>query len=153
MSKVFDIPQELIERVHNVWLAIRSLYPLDALKFKDYCAMVADQFETLYPDYEICPSLHRILRHGYMLVEACPDTLSLGHYSEEGLESSNKYVKSFAITRSRQMSRRMRLNDTFQRLLDGSDPILLSKRMKRIKKKMEKRKYPDEVLNLFKFQL
>ena len=113
-----------------------------------YCSQIADLYESLYPTMEMCQSLHRILRHGWMLVEATPDTLTVGQYSEEGGEANNKYIKAYMIQRSRQMSRKFRISDTFQRLMDTSDPVGLSKRAKRLNKK--KPDYPENVVKMFK---
>ena len=148
LSEILGIDEDLIIGISNVWIALKSNEPLDALEFGMYCSQLADLYEGLYPTMEMCQSLHRILRHGWMLVEATPETLSLGQYSEEGGEANNKYIKAFMLQRSRQCTRQYRLSDTFQRLMDTSDPVGLSKREKKLNKK--KPKYPEAVVKLFK---
>ena len=148
MAEIFGIDEDLIVGISDIWIALKCQEPLDSVEFGRYCSQIADLYESLYPTMEMCQSLHRILRHGWMLVEATPENMTMGEYSEEGSEANNKYIKAYMIQRSRQITRESRLADTFQRLMDTSDPVGLSKRAKRLNKK--KPKYPENVIRMFK---
>ena len=102
---------------------------------------------------EMCPTLHLILHHGWMLLEAIPETMNVSMYNEEGLEAVNKRIKHYEVYRARQTSRKNRLGDVFQRINDFSYPVILDKIAKR-SKKSKITHFPDlEVIKLLPLEI
>ena len=147
LAELYNIDLEIVVGIIDCWIALKT-EDIDALAFKEFGYHLCDRYDELYPWAEMCQSVHKVLRHGWLMMEACPETLSLCIYSEDGMEASNKYLKTFAVSRSRQMTRKNRLQDTHQRMLDMSDPILLSKRAKKMNKR--KLELTPGVINLLK---
>ena len=75
--------------------------------------------------YPMCPTLHKILYHGGEIIRLLPPSILIGFLSEEPSESSNKDVKKFLLEHSRQKSLETRNIDTFHRMMERSDPIIM----------------------------
>ncbi len=66
---------------------------IDAEKFKEYCLATAQLFVQLYPWYNMPQSLHKILIHGWQVIDQM--VLLIGMMSEEAQEACNKDFKKF----------------------------------------------------------
>ena len=143
LAKVLGISVKLVKAIIVIWKALRCGVRLDSTKFKKYCRMVLKMYEKEFPWAEMCPTLHLILHHGWMLLDAIPETMTIAMFNEEGLEAVNKKIKHYEVNRARQTSRRNRLSDTFQRINDFSYPVILDKIAQR-KKKAKKSSILDQ---------
>ena len=148
LAEALDLDYEFILGLSHAWIALKCPEPIDSQLFKAFGENLAKRYEELYPWAEMCQSMHKVLIHSWMMMEACPETLSLSYYSEEGMEASNKHLKSFIVSRARQTSRQERLQDTHQRMLDGSDPKILAKRAKKLRRL--RKSLPAPVLAMLK---
>ncbi len=159
--RVFDEPEflsqqsglslDLILGYRTLWIALASSLPLCPQKFKSFC----EKIKALYVEecgwYKMPPTLHKILEHASDILELFPATISSGQMSEEPQESSNKDVKSFQIQHSRQTSLKERNLDTFHRMMDRSDPVILSYLFQKKKNRRNKDEaFPPDVLALCK---
>ncbi|XP_031782937.1 uncharacterized protein LOC116416855 [Nasonia vitripennis] len=80
------------------------------------------RYVELYPWYYMPPSIHTILIHGHLIVQAV--VLLIGMFSEEAQECKNKDIKRYRENHSRKTSRTETNMDTFKRLLLSSDPLI-----------------------------
>ena len=86
------LPVELVNGIHNIWIALASGLPIDPEKFDSYCKNVANIYETALDDgkggvwYPMCPSLHKILYHGGEIIRLLPPSIFVGMLSEEPSE-------------------------------------------------------------------
>ena len=83
------------------------------------------------------------------MIRLFPPTITSGMLSEEGSESANKDIKAWQNTHSRQSDPVKRNLDTFNRLLDRSDPLVLMNFDTKKNKKIYE-PFPKEVLDLCK---
>ena len=150
LSDCLGLPLEFIKKIIHVWIAIRSNLKLCPKKFKEMCDGVFTLYKKHFPWAEMCPTLHRVLAHGWIILEKFPDTMTVAMVSEEGLEHNNKWIRDFVLRRAFHSSRKRRLQDVMKRLMDRSDPIILSKVLARRKAKVHETKYPLEVFLLQK---
>ena len=81
-------------------------------------------------------------------MELFPATITSGQLSEEPAEASNHDVKAFQVDHSRQCSVVMRNEDTFNRMMDRSDPKVASHLVDKKLRKRSKDAFPKEVLDL-----
>ena len=89
--------------------------------------------------YNIPPTLHKVLVHGREIIEATP--VAIGITSEEGSESNIKFARRFYKHHTRKNCQGNTMYDLFHRLMDVSDPIILSKQC--IPKQLSARKNSD----------
>ena len=69
LCEILRLPLPLVLKLRNVWIALRQQQePIDAESFEKYCSEIVEEYELLFPFAEMCQSVHRILRHGWMLV-------------------------------------------------------------------------------------
>ena len=76
-----------------------------------------------------------------------PATIRCGMTDESPLEHVNKFIKDFLVNHSRQISYEARNEDTMNRLLDQSDPLVLVTYDTQAKSGPI-HPYPEAVLNL-----
>lgn len=143
VSNITGFDLDLLKRFGVIQTALASGCPINIEAFRKYGLDTNQLYEELYPWYYMPPSLHIILIHGADIMETLE--LPMGAYSEEALEASNKYVRSFREFRSRKISREANLQDVFCRLLLNGDVYLSSKRSYPA---TSKESYPPEVQQL-----
>ena len=90
-AAIINIDVHLIKRIYAVLCTLSSGFMIDADKLKDYCLEPAKLFIQLYPWYYMSQSLHKILIHGWQVVDEM--VLPIGMMSEEALEAQNKDFK------------------------------------------------------------
>ena len=81
---------------------------------------------TQFPWANISPSLHKLLAHSTELIKECNDGYGLKSFSEEGVESSNKFIRRYREHLARKNSFSLNIRDIMIRLLCHSDPLLNS---------------------------
>ena len=153
LAEVFGLSFDLVNGIITVWKSLRCGFTPDPSRFKKYCLKLVRLYEAELDWAEMCPTLHLILHHGWMLLEAIPETMNVSMYNEEGLEAVNKRIKHYEVYRARQTSRKNRLGDVFQRINDFSYPVILDKIAKR-SKKSKITHFPDlEVIKLLPLEI
>ena len=75
-----------------------------------------------------------------------PHTITLGMLSEEPTEHDNKNIKDFGVNRAQQKSCLCRALDVFTRMLDRSDPIIMSHYQARRITKKHRKPLPEAVI-------
>ena len=68
-APIINVDVHLIKRIYVVLCTLSSGFMIDADKLKDYCLETAQLFIQLYPWYYIPQSLHKILIHGWQVVD------------------------------------------------------------------------------------
>ena len=144
-----NVPIQFVKGIYVIWLALASSLPISPQKFQTYCDSVKECYVQNVDWYPLSPTLHKILEHGSQVLELFPDSITSGLLSEEPGESSNKDVKKFQIEHSRQDSVEHRTLDPFHRLLERSDPRILSILAEQSNSRRKNQDvFPNEVLNL-----
>ncbi|MBY0580758.1 MAG: hypothetical protein K2P53_03655, partial [Rickettsiales bacterium] len=92
-ASIMNIDVDLMKRLHIILATISSGYEINSSKFKTFCLETASLYVFLYPWYPMTQTLHKILIHGYEVIELF--TLPLGMFSEEAQEATNKVFKIF----------------------------------------------------------
>ncbi len=94
--------------------------------------------------YNIPPTLHKVLVHGKEIVQATP--MPVGWTSEEGSEANTKFARRFHTNHTRKTSQEDTMSDLFNRLIDISDPVIVS--YSKEKKKLPEF-IPEDMAGLF----
>ena len=68
-AAIINVDVHLIKRIYVVLCTLSSGFMIDADKLKDYCLETAQLFIQLYPWYYMPQSLHKILIHGWQVVD------------------------------------------------------------------------------------
>ena len=121
-AAIINVDVHLIKRIYVVLCTLSSGFMIDADKLKDYCLETAQLFIQLYPWYYMPQSLHKILIHGWQVVDEM--VLPIGMVSEEALEARNKDFKKFREFFSRKCSRLKTNEDLLRRFMCSSDPVI-----------------------------
>ena len=74
-------------------------------------------------------TLHGVIHHSVQLI-ALNESNGLGILSEEGLEANNKYIRRYSELLSRKSSQIEQMTDVMGRLLERSDPLISTEKMK-----------------------
>ena len=112
-----------------------SEYAIDSEKFGKLC----EETKKIYLKdektkwYNIPPTIHKILEHGKGIIEHCP--VPIGLTNEEASEANNKILRKVCSHHTRKTSWADGMSDTFHRMMDLSDPVVLEKSHQRKKKK------------------
>jgi hypothetical protein len=137
---------DLIKRLLSILIIINSYYEISINSFKEYCMNTAKLFNELYSWFYMPCSLHKILIHGHLIINALD--LPIGAYSEEAQESRNKDNKNYRLNHSFKGSRIQTFTDQINYLLLTSDPKISDLIIKGINKKKEIKLKPLDVLTL-----
>jgi hypothetical protein len=93
-------------------------------QFNKFCEQTLQQYMMDCGWYSLPPTLHRVLVHGKEIIEATP--LALGATSEEGSEANAKFARKYLKHHTRKTSQKETMFDLFHRLLDISDPFVVT---------------------------
>lgn len=69
LSLILGIELDIIKRFHVILIAINCYYPLDSQIFKIFCFETFTTYIRYYSWYPMSPTLHKILVHGYKILE------------------------------------------------------------------------------------
>ena len=127
-ERTTGVPAELVEAFRDVWIMFKATFRLCPDKVQQECAKILARYKELCPWGHLPPTIHKALVHGHLYLRKVPETLTLGHFSEEPLEASHKTLRHIEHCNARQFSREMKLLDVMKRLLDLSHPVILAKR-------------------------
>lgn len=125
-SKITGIDMELLRRINIILMAINSKHKINPEKFGKYCLDIIKQLITLYPWKDMTPTVHKVLRHGEVIIAF--NILPLGELTEEPQEARNRDFRHIQQFHSRKCSRESQNEDIFKNLLLSSDPVLSSMR-------------------------
>lgn len=144
-AEITKIDLVLIKKIHIIMIAVASGFEIDVDRFRSYVHETARYFTSLYPWYNMSPTMHKYLIHGPEIISCA--LLPIGQLSEEAQEARNKDFKRYREHNSRKCNRSKSNTDIFNLFLVSSDPVITSKR------KIKKNKHeniPVEALQLLK---
>ena len=135
----------------RMWRLFRSSLPLDPELIKKEGERLITLYERHFDWAELCPTIHKILAHGWWLIQNLPETLVVGMMSEEALEHNNKSLKFQGSKRVFMSSRKRRLTDLTTRQLVRSSPSVLMPLVEKTRKKRKRTEnYPKEMTKFCK---
>ena len=77
-ANIMNIDADIMKRLHTTLATMSYGYDVNSSKFKTFCWETASLYVDLYPWYPMIQTLHRILIHGYEVIELF--TLPLGMF-------------------------------------------------------------------------
>ena len=134
-----------MHRLGIILRVISSTYKININNFQTYCQNTAEEIVSVYPWYQIPPSLHIILIHGASIIQNT--LLPIGKLAEEAIETTHKVIRRFRRHHARTTSRVQNNEDVFKRLLINSDPKISKIRCKFVPK-TKSYKISEEMKNL-----
>jgi len=132
-AEIIGVSPMLVSNLDIIWRTMASNYQINSREFEEFCKQTLDIYLSEVGWYNIPPTIHKVLVHGRAIVDACP--VALGLTSEESSEANNKFIRKFLLQHTRKTSHLDTMTDLFHRLMAVSDPCLLSKSLKKNKKK------------------
>ena len=148
-AELIGVDEELVYRIHVIWIALASGLPICPFKFEKFCQETRKLWDKECGWYGPCPSLHKVLEHGGEMIALFPPEITAGMLSEEPAECSNKDVKYIQKELAFQGDYEKKALQVFHRLLERSHPEI---QQFYIKKKVENKhshaSYPSEVLDM-----
>ncbi|XP_032308872.1 uncharacterized protein LOC116656398 [Drosophila ananassae] len=124
LSSILGIDHNLIQRLHIILIAINCHYPINSEKFKLFCFETFTIYRSNYFWYPMSPTVHKILVHGYIIIEK--SIVPVGSLAESASEARHKLFKADRQNHARKCSRIDNMSDVFHRAMDSSDPLLSS---------------------------
>lgn len=118
--------EELIHRFGIIFKTITSGF---SKEFKVFCLETDQLFVNKCGWYYISQTVHKILIHGTELIKIA--LLPVGMRSDEAQEARNKDYKNLREHHTRKVSRTAIMTDLLNLLLDSTDPLVSSLRVKR----------------------
>ena len=103
-ANIMKVGADLLKRLHIILATWSCGYDINSTKFKTYYWETASVYVDLYPWYPMTQTFHKILIHGYEVIELC--TLPSVMFSEEAQEATNKYLKIFRENFTRKCDRK-----------------------------------------------
>ena len=150
MAQQIGVDEELVHKIHMIWIALACGEHLCPEKFGQYCDDTLQLYHQEAPWYPTCPSLHKVLVHAKDVIRLLPPGITCGMLSEEPAEASNKDVKNFEKNHSFRGNYLKKSKAIFLRLVDRSDPIVASfyETQKVFKKEWRSQGLPEDVENM-----
>lgn len=126
-ASILNISTDIVYKFGVVLEVIKSRYPMDVVKFRDYCLSLYHEYLMEYSWLPLTPTVHKILIHGPFIIENF--LVPIGILSEEAQEARHKHFKKYRRNFSRMLSRADSNRDIMNRLTLTSDPVLISNRI------------------------
>ena len=133
-ARILGVDKRLVENFATILGTMSSGLHINTIAFKELCLDTAHLFVDLYPWYYMPQSVHRVLIHGYLVLEAL--SLPIGMMSEDAQESRNKDFRQYREHFTRKISREQNNEDLFHRLLITSDPFISSLRKPKLRSRI-----------------
>lgn len=130
--EITGVNELLIKKFSIILQVITCGYKINIEKFKSFCLETAELYVQLYPWYKMPSSVHKILIHGWRIVECA--VLPIGLLTEEAQEALNKLFKRTREYNTRKCSRLATNEDLIKKLFVSSDPYIASLRIQSHKK-------------------
>lgn len=127
-ASILNINTEIVYKFSVVLEVIKSKYPVNVDKFREYCLTLYEEYLMEYSWLPLTPTVHKILIHGPYIIENF--LVPIGILSEEAQEARHKHFKKYRKNFSRGFSRTSSNRDIINRMTLTSDPVLISHRMK-----------------------
>ena len=144
-ARITEVDQGLIHNIHTLLICINADAPIDLNKFKAKGYSTARQWAELYGWYNMPVTMHQLFFHAWESLKL--SSLPMSFFTEQSLESCNKFFKSDREHHTRKDSRLHTIQDQFHRQSDKSDlAIALKLHGKRRQKPSET--LPQDVLDL-----
>lgn len=135
VAEITSVDEDLIDRFRIILQIITCGQKINSKMFKDFSWETAKLYVSKYSWYYMPCTVHKVLIHGNVIIEAA--VLPLGMLSEEAEEARNKDYRKFRLMFSRKCSRVATNTDVIQRLLVSSDPFITSQRREPRKQVLE----------------
>ena len=145
-ASITGVDQNLIHRIHMMLIAINTNNSLNPEALKAYGFETAKLWVELYGWCKMPVTIHQLFFHAWESLRH--SSLPLSFFSEQSLESCNKFFKSDREHHSRKDSRLHTIQDQFHRQSDKSDLVIAMKLHKKQKNKKPEVPLPQDVLNL-----
>lgn len=127
-----EIDSTLVYKLLTIISTFKSKEKLNLDALEAYCIETYNSHYQLYPWSRMNPSTHKLLIHGCQVARKFP--LPISFYSEDSSESWHKLYRKNMREHARQISRKARLLDVFNRSVYLSGPKLcflyIEKRLK-----------------------
>ena len=144
-AAICGVSTMLVSNLDVIRRTLASGQDIHPEKFEAFCDETLNEYMSTVNWYNIPPTLHKVLVHGKDIVEATP--MPVGWTSEEGSESNTKFAQKFHTNHTRKTSQEDTMSDLFNRLMDISDPVIVS----HSKEKKKPQEYiPEDMAGLFK---
>ena len=124
-AQICGVSPLLVSKLETIHRALAMDKDINTVEFEIFCEETLKVYFADAGWYNIPPTLHKVLVHGREIIEATP--LAIGITSEEGSESNIKFTRQFYKHHTRKSSHSNTMFDLFHRMMDVSDPFLLSK--------------------------
>ena len=144
-SNITGVDEELIHGIHTMLICLNVDHQIHREKFKQKGIEVAKRWVEMYSWYNMPVTVHQLLFHAWESLDL--STLPISYFSEQSLESTNKYFKKDREHHSRKDSRLHTIQDQFHRQSDKSDLAIALKIHEKHRKKSSV-PLPPDVLEL-----
>lgn len=134
-ARICGVSTVLVSNLDTIRRAFSSGCPIDPEELQKICQATLIQYNLDAGWYSLSPTLHRVLVHGKEIVQATP--LPIGITSEEGSEANTKFARQYLKHHTRKTSNMNTIVDLFNRLMDISDPLIISFSKEKAKKATE----------------
>lgn len=128
-ASILGLDVDFVYNLYVILQLITSNRKFDLEKFRSFCFNTYIKYTDLYNWYPIPTSWHKVLIHGADIINRF-ENHPIGSLSEEALESSHKYFKSYRCNLARKFSREDNNLDVGNRHLLASDPVVFAHRKK-----------------------
>ena len=127
-----ELRSVLLQYATDLSHILRVLSSGQKVNLEAYSKLCSDLYLLLIrklPWVRITPTIHKLLAHSAELIEL-NSSFGLKGWSEEGLESNIKRLRTIRLNLSRKNNQINNLTDIFKRLWLGSDPLVCGERVK-----------------------
>ena len=136
-ANALELDETLVSNLALILRAYRCKKELNLKEMKKFSRDTYDLHYSLYSWAQMNPSMHKLLIHGCDIVRQFP--MPIAFYAEDASESSHKIYRDTLKNHSRQSNRQYHIEDTFNRMIYLTDPIISMKYIDR-RIKMHKKK-------------
>ena len=123
-ARICGVSTILVSNLDTIWRTLSCGKSICSIQFGKFCEETLEQYMIDAGWYSLPPTLHRVLVHGEDIIKATP--VAIGTTSEEGSEANAKFARKFLKHHTRKSSHKDTMFDLFHRLLDISDPFVVS---------------------------
>lgn len=136
-ANCLDLDTDFVKDISLILILFRCGYLLNLDRLEVFCKKTYYKHNELYPWAVMSPSMHKLLIHGCDIARQNPD-LPQAYLAEDAGETMHSFWKKVLARRARQMSRKLRMQDTFRRgcifTCPGLSLIFADKRKKQNKR-------------------
>ena len=144
-ASITEVDQQLIHQIHMMLITINADHVVNQEAFKAYGHSTAQLWVDLYGWYNMPVTMHQLFFHAWESLQF--SSLPLSYFSEQSLESCNKFFKSDRLHHARKDSRLHTIQDQFHRQSDKSDFVIAIKLSEKRKSQPSKH-LPQDARNL-----